>query len=171
MKRKRIQYSLTTLMVAMLMAMPCYAQSSERPSPAAEVFAGHGGFLDDSVIPHTVLGGAARFYLTRRIGVGPEFVYMWGPRFDRDLFLTGNMTWDVLSPRATNPRAVSPFVVVGAGLFRHIGEFRSGSQWGFTTGGGTRVRINDRLYSVVDFRMGWELHYRITGGIGVNLSK
>jgi len=163
--------SLMLLIVVLVTALPCRAQASESPRPTLEMFAGHAGFLDDSMIPHTVLGGSGRFYLTSRLGVGPEFVYMWGPGSDRDLFLTGNLTWDLLRPRVANPRRITPFVVGGGGIFRHSERFGSGSEGSFTAGGGTRVRLSDRVYSVVDFRIGWEAHYRITGGIGVRLSR
>src|SRR5678816_1462178 len=110
--------SLMLLIVVLVTALPCRAQASESPGPTLEMFAGHAGFLDDSMIPHTVLGGSGRFYLTPRLGVGPEFVYMWGPGSDRDLFLTGNLTWDLLQPRVVNPRRITPFVVGGGGIFR-----------------------------------------------------
>jgi hypothetical protein len=60
------------------------------------------------------------------------------------------------------------YVVV---IVRHNEGFGGHTEKTFTAGGGTRVRINDRLYGLVDFRIGWELHYRIAGGIGVKLSK
>ena len=156
--------------VLFCLASPVFAQS-ERPAPAVEIFAGHAGFLDDSEIPHTVLGGSGRFYFTQRLAAGPEFVYMWGPDFDRDAFLTGNLTWDLLRESRSNPRSMTPFLVAGGGAFRHSEGFGGHTEKAFTAGGGTRVRINDRLYALVDFRFGWELHYRITGGVGVKLSK
>lgn len=150
---------------------PIHAQSLRRPPPALEIFAGYAGFVDDSTIPHTVFGGAGRVYLTQTLGVGPEFVYMRGPGSDRDLYLTGNVTWDMLRPLNDAPRRVTPFLVAGGGLFRHTERFGSGAEGAFTAGGGTRVRITDRVYGLADFRIGWEPHYRITGGIGVRLSK
>jgi len=67
--------SLMLLIVVLVTALPCRAQASESPGPTLEMFAGHAGFLDDSMIPHTVLGGSGRFYLTSRLGVGPEVGY------------------------------------------------------------------------------------------------
>lgn len=148
-----------------------YAQSSPRPGLAAEVYGGYASFVDDSPISHTVLGGAGRFYLTPRLAVGPEFTYMWGPETDRDLILTGNLTWDFLRPRIDNQQLLSPFVVGGGGFFRHSEHSIRSTEGSFTAGGGTRVRITDRIYGLVDFRIGWELHYRITGGIGVKFSR
>ena len=80
-------------------ALPCSwccsrIQSSRRRStcarPAVEFLAGYAGFADDATIDHAIAGVAARVYLTPRLAIGPEAVYMWGPRSDRDLYLTGN---------------------------------------------------------------------------------
>ncbi|HET9216696.1 MAG TPA: hypothetical protein VFR18_06940, partial [Terriglobia bacterium] len=69
-----------------------------------------------------------------------------------------------------NPQLLSPFVG-GGGFFRHSDGSIRNTEGSFTAGGGTRVRITDRIYGLVDFRIGWELHCRITGGIGVKFSR
>ena len=98
-------------------------RSRSRAAPAVEFTGGYAGFVDDATIDHGVFGGAARWQLTPRLGIGPEITYMIGPRFDRDLFVTGNVTWDLV--RAAPPRAgrVVPYVVGGAGFFRHFDRF------------------------------------------------
>lgn len=159
----------------LFIAAPAHAQPAGNPRPpaAVELFAGHAGFADDGTIEHSVFGGGARFYVTPRVGIGPELVYMRGPGSDRDLFLTGNLTFDLRSPRQGRPPRVSPFLVAGGGFFRNTNRFGtldfSTVEGAFTGGGGARFWINDRAYAVTDFRMGWELHYRITGGVGISL--
>jgi hypothetical protein len=157
---------------ALICAVPAAAQSV-RPQPAVEILAGHAGFADDATIEHAVFGGAARVYLTPRISVGPEITYMRGPNTDRDWFFLGNFTWDVRRPQAGRPPRVSPFLIAGGGFFTHSDRFPSGtftsSEGAFAAGGGTRVHVNDRVYVMGDFRIGWELHYRVTGGIGVRV--
>jgi hypothetical protein len=159
---------MTRLLAAalLLVATPAFAQS---PGAAAEVAAGYAGFVDDAYIDHFVIGGTTRFYLSPRISVGPELVYMRGPGEDRDLFVTGNVTFDVLSPRAE--RRVTPFLVVGGGFSRfsdRIGPNDFSSFEGAVTGGGgARIMLTDRLYALGEFRIGWEPHYRMTGGVGV----
>jgi hypothetical protein len=100
-------------------------------------------------------------------------VYMWGPNWDRDLYLTGNLTFDVLSPRSGRPRPVSPFLVVGGGVFQHSDRFGSTDftsyEGAFTAGGGVRGWITDRVYAFADGRVGWELHARMNAGIGIRL--
>ena len=94
----------------------CVAQTLDaRPAPAVEFLAGYAGFVDDATIDHAIAGTAVRVYLTPRLAIGPEFVYMWGPNWDRDLFLTGNLTFDLLPPRRA-ARRVTPFLVAGGGL-------------------------------------------------------
>jgi hypothetical protein len=155
-----------------LTAGGAFAQSSEpRPAPALEFLAGYAGFVDDATIDHSIFGAAGRVYLTPRLAVGPELVYMVGPNSDRDLYLTGNLTFDVMSPRQGRPRRVTPFLVAGGGFFQHsdrVGSFSFTSYEGaFTAGGGVRGWITDRVYALADVRFGWELHMRINGGIGV----
>jgi len=54
---------------------------------------------------------------------------MIGPRSDRDLFLTGNITFDLRRPGLRT----TPFLVAGTGLFRHMNSFGgrpfSASKW------------------------------------------
>jgi hypothetical protein len=160
----------TALLCILLAGAPAaaHAQSADvRPAPAAEFTGGYAGFADDATIDHAVFGGAMRIHLTPRVSVGPELQYMVGPGDDRDLILTGNLTLDVLPPN----RRVTPFFVMGGGLFNHSDTFGSSSEGAFTAGGGVRAWLSERVYVASELRIGWELHYRITGTIGVALSK
>ena len=56
-----------------------FSDAQDRPRAALEFSRGWAGFVDDATIHHAVFGGAARFYVTPRISVGPELVYMVGP--------------------------------------------------------------------------------------------
>jgi hypothetical protein len=157
------------LLAAVLSTTPAFAQST--PSGSAEAIAGWAGFVDDALINHGVVGGSARFHLTPRVSIGPELVYMRGPNTDRDLFLTGNITFD-FRVRAAGSRAglVSPFLVAGGGFMSHSTDFPSGTftsyEGAFTAGGGARAWLSDRLYILGEVRTGWELHTRVTGGAG-----
>lgn len=163
--------ALLTVFLA-LTAASAHAQSSDPPpAPAVEFLVGWAGFVDDATIDHSIYGAAGRISLTPRLAVGPEVVYMIGPGSDRDLFVTGNVTFDLVPPRQGRPRRVTPFVVGGGGFFQHsdrAGSFSFTSYEGaFTAGGGVRVWITERVYALADFRFGWELHARINGGIGI----
>src|SRR5262245_56067348 len=104
----------------------------------AEFSVGDAVFADDAAIHHAALGGSLRWYVLPRLSLGPEFVYMRGPGTDRDLMATGNVTFDLLAPRAG--RRWTPFVVAGAGLFHHREQFGllsfSSTEGAFTAGVG-----------------------------------
>jgi hypothetical protein len=155
-----------------LLPGPAAAQSTDLlPSPALELTGGYAGFVDDATIDHGVIGGALRVHVTPRISVGPEIQYMIGPGEDRDVIVTGNLTFDVLPPGG----AVTPFLVAGGGLFHHEDRFGdrtfASSEGAFTGGGGVRAWINDRVYVASELRLGWELHWRLTGTVGIALSR
>jgi hypothetical protein len=156
------------LLLVLLVASPAAAQ----PTAAVEAVGGYAGFIDESFIDHAVFGAAGRIHLSPRVSIGPEVVFMRGPGFDRDLFLTGNVTVDLLVPPVEARRGtVTPFLVAGGGLMRHSNRFGSNTfasvEGAVTGGGGVRAWITDRVFALGEFRFGWEPHYRVTGGVGV----
>jgi hypothetical protein len=38
----------------------------------------------------------------------------------------------------------------------------------FTAGAGLRVRVSSRISATAEYRIGWELHQRVTGSVGVH---
>ena len=95
------------------------------------------------------------------------------PNSDRDLFVTGNLTFDVLPPRNGRPRPFTPFLVTGGGFFQHrdrFGPFDFTSYEGaFTAGGGVSRLADGSRHALADVRFGWELHARVNAGIGIGL--
>jgi len=142
-----------------------------RPGPALEFSAGWVGFADDGVVSEAMVGGAARWYLTPRLGVGPEFLYINGSNHSH-LVLTGNVTFDILPE--TESRVI-PFVVAGAGMFQTRETFLNGdfntTEGAFTAGGGVRALVSDRVTVGIDARIGWELHVRVNGFVGVRFGR
>ncbi len=160
--------SRVVFLTALLALIPLAAAAQgTKPTPAVEITGGYAGFVDDATISHRVMGGALRFHLSPRVSVGPELQYMIGPGTDRDLILTGNITFDLLPPS----RKVTPFLVAGGGLFHHSDSFGgrtfSSSEGAFTAGGGVRAWVTDRVYVASEFRLGWELHARVSGTVGI----
>lgn len=157
--------------VLAVLASPLLAQDGHRA--AIEGFAGWAGFVDNATIHHWLAGAGGRYYLTPRLGVGPEFAIMSGPGSDRDLMLTGNLTVDLLAPTVAGTPSVTPFFVAGGGLFQHRQRFGSvnfsSTEGSFTGGAGLRFRLGDRVYAVPEVRFGWELHTRISLAIGFRL--
>jgi hypothetical protein len=157
-------------LVAASTAWPAFAQG--RPAPVVEVGAGWVGFADDGIVSEGLFGGAARFYLTPRVSVGPEIAYIGGSNHSH-LMLTGNVTWDLFAPAGAGGPRVTPFFVAGGGMFQTRESFPRGTftstEGAFTGGGGVRVAASDRVTAGVDVRIGWETHIRVNGFVGVSL--
>jgi hypothetical protein len=150
------------------------AAAQDIPPPAVEFEAGWVGFADDGIVHESMVGGAARWYLRPRLGVGPELVYVSGSHHSHRI-VTGNITFDLLSPASGRPRPVTPFLVAGGGLFQTRetltgGDFTS-SEGAFTAGGGIRASAGDRVTIGIDARVGWELHLRVNGFVGLRLGR
>ena len=66
---------------------------------------------------------------------------------------------------------VSAFVIGGAGLFWERERFRDGPYWSndpaFTAGGGLRAEVTESVTMGLEYRIGWELHQRVSGFAGV----
>ena len=172
----RLLIWLAAIAIALMSApLPPAAADDERPVPVGEFAAGTLRFPDDGVVIEGFLGGAARFYVSPRISVGPEIAYIQGDRHSH-LMLTGNVTCDLARPPSGAPRAVTPFIVAGGGLFRtrerftNRGVFTS-SDGAFTAGGGVRARVGKYLMLGAEARIGWELHIRLNGLLGVRLGR
>lgn len=151
------------------------AAAQDRPAPAAELAVGALFFPDDGVVTEGLVGGGGRFYLLPRVSVGPEIAYIQGENHSH-LMLTGNVTFDLVRPVNGRPRQVTPFAVVGAGLFRTRDRFPNNeiftsTEGGFTAGGGIRALIGRYAFVGAEARIGWELHIRLNGMVGVRLGR
>jgi hypothetical protein len=149
--------------------------AAAKPAPVVEGSLGWAGFGDEGIVHHTLLGAGARYYLWRRVSIGPELQYMVGPGSDRDLIVTGNVVVDVLAPTIDRPRRTTPYVVAGGGLFRHSDRFGNetfaSTEGAFTAGVGIRGWASDRVFLALDARLGWEPHLRLAGSVGVALGR
>src|SRR5262245_3098929 len=169
---KRTNHAGSALAVACLLVfLPGRASAQDRPGPAAEFSAGWLGFADDGVVGEGMVGGVARWYVSPRVSIGPEVLFIEGSNHSH-FVLTGNVNVNVLSPVNGRPRAVTPFLVAGGGLFQTRETFLNGrpftsTEGAFTAGGGVRARAGDHLTFGVDTRIGWELHLRVNGFVGL----
>ena len=151
------------------------ASAQERPGPAVEFEAGALFFADDGVVTEGFVGGSARVYMLPRVSLGPEIAFIRGENHNH-LMLTGNVTFDLVTPVKGDPRLVTPFVVVGAGLFQTHESFLDNETFtsregAFTAGGGVRGLIGERMMLGVEARVGWELHVRVNAIVGVHLGR
>jgi len=171
--RNRLVLTIAAI-AALAAALPRPAAAQERPAPVAELHAGALVFADDGFPRENFFGGAARLYVLPRVSVGPEIAYISG-RNHSHLMLTGNVTFDVLSPSNGRPAQLTPFIVAGGGLFQTREQFPRGTftstDPAFTAGGGVRARLGDLVTVGGEVRVGWELHVRVNALVGIRLHK
>jgi hypothetical protein len=156
---------------AALIATPATAQTQER-GWEAEVAIGWAGFVDDATKQYLLAGGSVRRQVTARLSIGPEFVIM--PKSDvvrdRNLMLTANVVFDAYPLGGGEARRVTPFLVGGVGVFWGRDQVANGPFWfsdpAFTAGGGLHARFKERLSVAAEYRIGWELHQRISASAG-----
>lgn len=161
----------TLLGAALGATLSVRAAAQDRPPPAAEFAAGALFFADDGVVTEGLAGGGVRIYVSPRVSIGPEVAFILGERHSH-MMLTGNVTFDLRAPVKGVPREVTPFVVVGGGLFQTREEFPNdetfaSNEGAFTAGGGVRAQLGSRMFVVVESRIGWELHLRLNGALGI----
>ena len=153
---------------AALFALPPVVMAQERPPASVDVHAGWIGFADDGIVSETMIGGATRWYVSPRFSIGPELIYIAGSNHSH-FVVTGNATFDLL-----RDRGITPFLVIGGGLFQTRENFPgmpsfTSNEGAFTAGGGVRVATGDRVTLGLDVRMGWEPHVRVNGVLGIRL--
>ena len=127
---------------------------------------GYSNFLDEGPLHHLVTGGSARFYVTNRLAVEPEFLFMYRSRQDIDFQVIPNVVFEFTKRESR----FQPYAIGGVGLQRHreltgVGYYWSNS-WTGSAGIGTKIFLSDRLYVAPEFRLGLEPIVRITGSVG-----
>lgn len=150
------------------------AEAQERPAPALDLSAGWIGFADDGLVGEGAVGGAFRWHLTPRLSVGPEVTFIQGENHSHQV-LTGNLVVDLRAPAPDGTPRITPFVVIGGGMFRTSESFSGRSfastEGAFTVGGGIKGPVSKRVELGVDVRLGWEPHLRIAGVLGIRLGR
>jgi len=153
---------LTTFVILLFAAA---AEAQQKPRPEIKATAGWVGFIDEAFIDHGVVGGAIRYYITPRVGIESEVLYMAGPGSDRDFTLIPHVSFDFL-----RRQKVQPYVIGGAGWLHHSQKFGplkfSNNDWVVNGGVGVKVFITPRLFVAPEFRLGFETTVRATGSIG-----
>jgi hypothetical protein len=146
------------------------ALAQDKPRPIVEFVTGYAGFVDENWIDRTMIGGGARVFVSRRIAIGPEFVYLQGANSEHDLTLTGNVTIDLLREEASAPRRVIPYIAAGGGYLRQTTQVGTGpftSSDGTVSGGvGARIALGKTMFIAPEVRFGFEPEVRIGVTIG-----
>lgn len=159
------------LMAGVLLVGTGHATAQTGTPPTVDLAAGWVGFADDGIVSELPVTGAIRLYVTPRISIGAELTHIAGRSHSHQV-LTGNLALDLVTSR---PGRVTPFLLIGGGLFRTNESFGSTSftstEGAWTLGGGLRYRANRRVSVGVDARSGWEPHVRVMGVASIHLGR
>jgi hypothetical protein len=158
---------LTVIAFGVVVLLPVAVSAQDR-GWVAEVSVGWAGLVDDATKNFPLVGGTVRRHVSPRVSIGPEFVIMSnsGALRDRIVMFTGNVVFD-----AAPDARVSAFAIGGAGMFWGREQLRNGPYWSndpaFTAGGGLRANVTESITVGGEYRIGWELHQRVSGFAGV----
>ncbi|MDQ5846856.1 MAG: porin family protein [Acidobacteriota bacterium] len=170
----RLKSVISSVVVILCCFLQTVAQQEPTP-PKAEIKATFGGASFDEV-PHSVVGGSIRIYVTRRLSVEPEFLYMRYSQRDQDYVFQPSVAYDITDPT----KRFVPYVIGGAGVLHHRGRFSgfdfttgaprtfdtSFTTWTASAGAGLKIFVTDRLFIAPEARIGREPTVRGTISVG-----
>ena len=173
------KFLITSAVLTLFCFVPALAQQKELTPPKAEIrlTVGTSGFTSDQGrIPHGVGGGSLRIYVTRRVSVEPEFLYMRNSPNDEDYLSEVSVAYDLTDPT----KQVVPYVIAGLGVLHHRGrEFgvdfvtrqprvfdNSYTAAAGSAGAGVKIFLTKGLFIAPEGRVGRQPSLRGTISIG-----
>ena len=172
------KYVLAVGVFVMACVTPLCAQPGQQlthPKVEGKVIFGSALFGED--LEHKLVGGAVRVYVTKRLSIEPEYLYLRHTDRDQDQLFQPNVAYDFTDP---TQRLVA-YAIAGAGVLHHkaplffgrdfvTGEPRvfdtSFTTWTATVGVGAKVFVTKRLFVSPEFRLGREPTLRATISVG-----
>ena len=145
--------------VVLVIALPLTAQ--HKPVEVRGTV-GYATFLDEGDESHFAAGGSVRQYITSRLSIEPEFLYLYKDRSDKDIVIQPNLAFD-FGPAGAK---VQPYVIGGAGLLREIRPRFSTNSWTFSGGAGVKIWLSPRWYIAPEGRLGSEPILRLHVSVG-----
>jgi len=156
---------------------PLSAQQGQQlttPKVEGKVIFGSAIFNDD--IEHKVVGGAVRAYVTKRLSIEPEYLYLRHSDNDQDQLVQPNVAFDFTDPT----KRFVVYGIAGVGVLHHKGRFfgndfvtgaprvfdTSFTTWTASAGGGVKVFLTNRLFISPEVRVGREPTVRATINVG-----
>jgi len=156
---------------------PLYAQQNEQltsPKIEGKFIFGGATFGDDD--DHKLVGGALRVYVTKRLSIEPEYLYLRDSVNDQDQLIQPNIAYDFTDP---TQRLVA-YGIVGVGVLHHKGRFvdrdivtgatrvfdTSFTTWTATVGAGAKIFVTKRLFVSPEVRLGRQPTLRGTISVG-----
>jgi hypothetical protein len=154
-----------------------YAQQGEqltRPKVEAKVIFGSAIFGED--LEHKLVGGAVRAYVTKRLSIEPEYLYLRRSKDDQDNLVQMNVAYDFTDPT----KRFVPYGIAGAGVLHNRGrvfgsDFVTGTPfvreisfttWTASAGGGVKIFLTKRLFVSPELRLGREPTVRASINVG-----
>jgi hypothetical protein len=126
---------------------------------------------DDQIIGHTLVGGAVRIYVSKRVAVEPEYLYMRKGASDHDQAFNLNVSYDFKDRSMTK---YIPYLIGGGGFTstrnRFSGVDFSNSTWTANFGGGLKIFLGKRFFVAPELRFGREPAFRTSVSIGYVIS-
>lgn len=177
---KALRHLIMITVMTLFCSLPVPAQEEDHPRPKAEIrlTGGASGFTgDDGEIPHGVVGGSFRIYVTRRVSIEPEFLYMTNSPNDRDYLTQVSAAYDF----GDSGKRFVPYVIAGAGVLRHRSQFfgvdffgtglprvydTSYTSLAVSAGGGVKMFLTKRLFVAPEGRVGYQPSLRGTISVG-----
>lgn len=171
------KYALAVVISLVALVTPLCAQQGEQLTPPkveGKVIFGSAIFNDDS--EHKIVGGAVRAYLTKRLSIEPEYLFLRHSDNDQDHLVQPNVAFDFTNPR----KRFVAYGIAGAGVLHHKGRFFgsdfvtgaprvfdiSFTTWTASAGGGVKIFLTKRLFVSPEFRVGREPTVRATINVG-----
>jgi hypothetical protein len=170
------KYVLAVGVSLMACATPLFAQSQQLTRPKLEAKFIFGSTVFNEDIEHKVVGGAVRVYVTKRLSIEPEYLYLRHSDRDQDQLIQPNVAYDFTDPT----KRIVAYGIAGAGVLHHKGRFSgndfvtgaprvfdtSFSTWTASAGAGLKIFVTKRLFVSPEFRIGREPTLRATINVG-----
>jgi hypothetical protein len=151
-------------------------QGQQLTPPKVEGKVIFGSVTFDEDIEHKTVGGAVRVYVTKRLSIEPEYLYLRNSDRDQDHLVQPNVAYDFTDPT----KSVVAYGIVGVGVLHHQGRFfgndfvtgqprffdTSFTTWTASAGGGLKIFFTKRLFVSPELRLGREPMLRATINVG-----
>ena len=155
---------------------PLYAQEQQLTSPKVEGKVTFGSALFGEDLEHKLVGGALRVYVTKRLSIEPEYLYLRRSKDDQDNLGQISVAYDFTDPT----KRVVFYGIGGAGVLHNRGrvfgaDFETGvpfvreikfTTWTASAGAGLKIFVTDRLFVSPELRVGREPTVRATINVG-----
>lgn len=174
------RYGFAVGICLMACVTPLCAQQNQhltRPKVEGKIILGSVLFAtDNDYLEHNLVGAAVRVYVTKRLSIEPEYLYMHYSDNDQDQIVQPNVAFDFTDPT----KRVVAYGIAGAGVLYHKGrafgrDFVTGAPrvfdtssttWTASAGGGVKIFLTKGLFVSPEVRVGQEPSFRATINAG-----